>query len=73
MGRRGWNRVRQANCHGDRGGGCIKDKEWAEFVSISEDHMTFSNPDGFVVPKNEKMFLRYPKMTCSCPGLSRVP
>lgn len=61
MGRRGWSTVKQVNCHGIRGGGCIKDKERAEFVTVSEDHMTSFNTDGFVVPQNEKMFLRYPK------------
>lgn len=61
VGRRGWSTVKQVNCHGIRGAGCIKDKEWAEFVTVSEDHMTFFNTDGFVVSQSEKMFLRYPK------------
>lgn len=60
MSRRRWSRVKQVNYHGIREGGYIKDEERAKFVSISNDHTTFFNTDGFVVSKNEKLFSRYP-------------
>lgn len=52
--------MKQVNYHGIREGGYIKDEERAKFVSISNDHTTFFNTDGFVVSKNEKLFSRYP-------------
>lgn len=48
--------MKQVNYHGIRDGGYSKDEERVKLVSISKDHTTVFNTDGFVLSKNETVF-----------------